>query len=298
MDSHAWLGSQELKNEILTDLNEDLARERYIQGTYLAAADSDDQAFYGCHVGCLMMAWARYDNRRGPDPDPLTFLAGNYTEYSARWHGQVPEKLGMPRDVAEFWDKFYEKLPPTLAPQFAVTSLACVPVGADLRTVLHQLAAWLLVDEHAGFLAGAEPRTSDEQQLQSYLVVLGSYWAHRAQDYTRSPHIGVDPIQTDEMAEAIREIGRGLNRDTQPRFNWAFQALHSATSGTVTHHVVCALIDEWAEMMREGDAILPDVGPLSDPFAEYDMPADDWPLWTIATKFFQLCAAAPQGPAQ
>lgn len=292
MDSYAWLGSMQLKEEILADLAEDQARDRYVQGSYIAGANDEEQAFFGCHVGCLMMAQARYENRHGDHaPEPLYALARAREEVAPAWHGQVPEKLGMPRDLAEFWDKFFEALPSDLAPRWAVESLECVPVGADLRNVLHQLIAWLLVDEKAGFLARApEPTTSDEQQLGSYLVVLGSYWQHRAQDYTRSSHVGLDPIQTDEMAQRIQDLGRGIGHDERSPYYWASLALHSAASGTVTHHVAGALINEWVEAFHSGAVVFPDD---YDPFTGED--ADQNPRWFIANKFFDLCAHAPQG---
>jgi hypothetical protein len=292
-DANAWLGSKELKEEILHDLADDLEKDRYVQGSYLTGAEDDEKAFYGCHVGCLMVAAARYDNRRHDDPAPLDVLASGVAE-RGMWHDLVVEKLGMPRDLAQFWDKFYEQLPASLAPRFAVESLRCVPVGADLRTVLHQLITWLLGDEHAGFLARARPGTAAEQELQSYLVVFGAYWAARAQDYTRPAHVGLGPIHTDELAEKVRTIGADITDDVGSPFYWAAQALRSAASGTATHHVAGALICEWVAAIDAGAMEMPRL-PLIDPF-EDEMLAHEQPWWLVAAKFFQLCAAAPQGP--
>lgn len=291
-DSNAWLGSIELKEEILRDLAEDLELERYVQGSYIASANDDDQAFYGCHVGCLMMARARYDNRRDSSPVRLVDLLTGVLERGLSWHGQVPEMLGMPRDLAEFWDKTYEKLPPDLAPRFAVESLECVPVGADLRTVLHRLIAWLLDDPQAGFLAGArEPRTTAELQLGSYLVMLGALWNNRAQDYTRPAHIGLDLIDTEDLADKIPSIGREIEDDLGSPFYWATLAMHSAARGTVTHHVAGALIDEWAEAFENRAIGFP---ADYDPFGDGEAQANN-PLWFIVRKFFDLCATSPQG---
>lgn len=291
-DSNAWLGSLQLKEEILRDLAEDLAQERYVQGSYLAGANDDDQAFFGCHVGCLMMARARYDNRRSDEPFTLAELVTGFEERSSAWHGQVPELLGMPRDVAEFWDKMYEKLPPDLAPRFAVESLECVPVGADLRTVLHRLIVWLLDDPQAGFLAGArEPRTTAELELSSYLVMLAALWNNRAQEHTKLAHMGLDAFSDlEELAAKIPSIGRDIEDDLESPFYWATMAMHSAVRGSVTHHVACALIDEWAEALENRAIVFP------EPYDAFsDEPGADNPLWFIALKFFDLCAHSPQG---
>ena len=290
MDSYAWLGLPELKEEILRDLAEDLARQRYVQGTYIAGANDEGQAFFGCHVGCLMMAQARYENRREDDPNPLYALVSAREEHAASWHGKIPEKLGMPSDLARFWDSFFEKLPEFLAPRFAVESLACVPVGADLRNVLHNLIVWLLVDDRAGFLAGArEPATPDEQQLGSYMTVVGDYWKHRAQDYTRSSQVALDPALADDMIPKVTALVQGIDHDVNSPYHWAYMAVHSALSGTIAHHVAGALAGEWVEAFDNGAITFPD---YYDPFAD---DTENEPLWFIARKFFELCAEAPQG---
>lgn len=296
-DANAWLGSAELKAEIMHDLSEDLERERYVQGSYLTGAEDSEKAFYGCHVGCLMMAAARYENRRDADPPlALSVLAGEVAGRASggMWHHLVTEKLGMPRDLAEFWDKVYEQLPPSLAPRFAVDSLECVQPGADLRTVLHQLIVWLLIDPQGGFLARARPVTTAEQELGSYLQVLGALWNARAQDYTLPAHEGIGRIQTEQLAESVAIVAGDITKDAGSPFHWAALALHSAASGTVTHHVAGALICEWVESIDAGAMKLPDV-PLIDPF-EDEILAHERPWWLVATKFFQLCENAPQGP--
>jgi hypothetical protein len=290
-DSNAWLGSLELKEEILRDLAEDLQLERYVQGSYITGANDDDQAFYGCHVGCLMMARACYDNRRDSNPLRLVDLVTETLERGYLWHGHVPEKLGMPRDLAEFWDKTYEKLPPDLAPRFAVQSLQCVPVGADLRNVLARLIAWLLDDPQAGFLAGArEPQKTAELKTGSYLVMLGALWTQRAQDYTKPAHVPLDvTANLEDLADEIPAIGTDIEDNLGSPFYWATMAMHSAIRGTVTHHIAGALIDEWADAFENRAIGFPaDYDPL-------DEDAGDNPLWFIARKFFDLCATSPQG---
>lgn len=285
-DSNAWLGSLELKEEILRDLAEDLERERYVQGTYLAHAEDNDQAFYGCHVGCLMMARARYDNRRSEHPaGALAELMPGLQEVSSTWHHEVPDKLGMPRALAEFWDKTFEKMPAELAPRFAIESLQCVPVGGDLRNVLPRLIVWLLDDPQAGFLAGApDPHTTAEGQIGAYLVVAGELWKTRAQDYTVPAQTGIN--LTENITAAVGHV----ESDAASPYYWASLALGSAISGAATQHVAGALLDEWAEALENGAIAFP------EPRDHFDnTPGSGDPLWFVAQKFFELCATSPQG---
>ena len=288
MDSYAWLGSLELKEEILADLADDLARDRYVQGSYIAGANDGEQAFYGCHVGCLMMAHSRYENRRIRVPEPLYALARAREEAASTWHNEVPDKLGMPYVVAQFWDTFFEKLPPELAPRFAVESLVCVPVGADLRTVLASLIAWLLTDPTAGFLAGEQGATPGEVKIREYVDVVGDMWRQCAADRARPAARGLEWSELDSVQDSIRMAAHGVPAVMTSRFYYASIALLSATSGAGVHHVALALISEYVDAIADSAIPMP---PMVDEFEDSERPA----LWAIAEKFFDLCSKAPQG---
>jgi hypothetical protein len=88
---------------------------------------------------------------------------------------------------------------------------------------------------------------------------------------------------------------RGFPTDPTARFHWAALALASASSGAGVVHVANALIDEWAEAVTEGAMPLPELADQPFDFADDTLDLRDRALWVVATKLFELCAAAPQG---
>jgi hypothetical protein len=291
-DSYAWKGDSALKEEILADLNEDLARERYVQGQYLSEASDSDRAFYGCHVGCLMMAKARYDNRRSQHPIDLYYLAGDRDDRASTWHGEVPAELGMPGAIAHFWDRFFEKIAPELAPHFAVRSLECVPVGADLRLVLPKLVAWMLTDPAEGFLAGAaDPQTSGENQVNGYMETVGALWQARAERLDIHPAYGLEREDVDPLQEGLHNAARGVIHDVRSPYHWAAAALPVAGSPQASYSVAEDVAGEYATAMEVQAITFP---ATTDPFDDEAVGAGNG-LWVVAEKFFALCAAAPQG---
>jgi hypothetical protein len=178
-------------------------------------------------------------------------------------------------------------MPATLAPRFAVESLECVPVGADLRNVLCALIAWLLTDPVAGFLAGEQGATPAEAKVREYVDVVGAMWQQRADNHTMQAATGIGLAELEVLESDIRDAAHGVPVDCDSRFYYASLALLSAASGSVVHHVALALIDEYTEAISDNAIPLPVFNQFDNP----DRPA----LWAVAEKFFDLCSKAPQG---
>ena len=160
-DRGAWHGDQALKDRIVELLLEDQRLNRYEQGTYLRPwnrynqyRETAEQAFRGCHIGCLMMAHKRatqYTREELSNVVSLESMAVAAEAKAADWHYAMPAALGIPEWLAHLWDSTFESVPPQHAAQFAVHSLQALPVGADIRPLRAQLLLWLVhrVDEEA-----------------------------------------------------------------------------------------------------------------------------------------------------
>ena len=136
----AWHGNPELKTATVAALNEDLAKDRYIRGTY---ARHFGHEWRGCHIGCLVMA-----SKRAVNGGALTDLV-NIAE-STSWHQHAEDLYGIPKPLAYLWDRTYESVELAEAPRFAVASVDAVPVGADLSLVVSHLMRDLIADPERG----------------------------------------------------------------------------------------------------------------------------------------------------
>lgn len=301
---NAWHGEQVLKEEIVSDLRDDLEQERFNQGGYLESHEGDRE-FVGCHIGCLMMAKTRYKMRRNKPGEPLLRLntiATVLADEAASWHENLPAELGIPTAVGHFWDKMFESLPAELAPRFAVESLECIEAGADLSTVLPELIVWMITDPHDGFLRTTiYPLSDREHEIRAHAEQVAQVWRDRAADRTINPSTGLPGKVAGRLYAETPLYADGGDGP----FARLTHALRYATAGAPTGHAAAEVACSYAESVELGALTI--VGHLAvDPFEPFE-DEDAFPavgegeraLWLVAKKFFALCASAPsQGPAQ
>ena len=93
-------------------------------------------------------------------------------------HGQAhlayEKELGIPIQIAHLQDFLFENLPNEEAKDFPVDFLEAIPVGEDLKPVLHQFLYWLLVDPEDGVIQYAQDE-KEEQVKEAILSVADLY---------------------------------------------------------------------------------------------------------------------------
>ena len=67
-------------------------------------------------------------------------------------HQAYEDELGIPEQLAYLQDMIFDSLPIEEARDLTVDFLESIPVGADLRPVVHQFLHWLLVDSGDGVI--------------------------------------------------------------------------------------------------------------------------------------------------
>ena len=89
-------------------------------------------------------------------------------------HEAYETKLGIPIQLAYLQDLIFEELPSKEAKDFPVDFLESIPVGEDLKPVLHQFLYWLLVDPEDGVIQYAQDE-EEEQVKEAILSVADLY---------------------------------------------------------------------------------------------------------------------------
>ncbi len=89
-------------------------------------------------------------------------------------HQAYETKLGIPIQLAYLQDWIFEELPNKEAKDFPVDFLESIPVGEDLKPVLHQFLYWLLVDPEDGVIQYAQDE-KEEQVKEAILSVADLY---------------------------------------------------------------------------------------------------------------------------
>ena len=89
-------------------------------------------------------------------------------------HQAYETKLGIPIQLAYLQDWIFEELPSKEAKDFPVDFLESIPVGEDLKPVLHRFLYWLLVDPEDGVIQYAQDE-EEEQVKEAILSVADLY---------------------------------------------------------------------------------------------------------------------------
>lgn len=177
LDRGAWRGDPQLKERILELMREDQQFDRLKQGVYLRdynrfAGETAQQAFRGCHIGCLMMAHKRatqYTPHELAEVVNLESMALAVQHRAQSWHDELPDALGIPSWVGHMWDSTFEQVTAERAPRFAVLSLEVLPVGADCRPLMPMLASWLVAQVDESRLRPSEAFTALKADLVAAL---------------------------------------------------------------------------------------------------------------------------------
>ena len=128
----AFHGDPKVKEKYLARVKAHRAADEIVQGHYWENGK-------GCAVGCTI---------HGSD------------------HQAYETELGIPIQLAHLQDWIFENIPNKEAKNFPVDFLESIPVGVDLKLVLHQFLHWLLVDPEDGVIQYAQ----DEEQVKEAIL--------------------------------------------------------------------------------------------------------------------------------
>lgn len=109
----SYLNDPKLKEITIKSMQDDIAAERLVKGTYWSEKKGN-----GCFVGCVI---------RGSE------------------HSKFEDKLGIPTYLARIADNIFENLEYEDAKKFSVDFLESIPVGVDLMGIFDKLAHTMLV---------------------------------------------------------------------------------------------------------------------------------------------------------
>ena len=132
----AFHGDPEVKEKYVGRVQAHRKADQIVQGQYWEDGK-------GCAVGCTI---------HGSD------------------HQAYETELGIPVQLAHLQDCIFEDLPNEEAKDFPVDFLESIPVGADLKLVLHQFLYWLLVDPQDGVIQYAQGE-GEKQMKEAILSV-------------------------------------------------------------------------------------------------------------------------------
>ena len=136
----AFHGDPKVKEKYLARVKAHQKADQIVQGHYWDRGR-------GCAVGCTI---------HGQD------------------HQAYETKLGIPIQLAYLQDWIFEELPSKEAKDFPVDFLESIPVGEDLKPVLHRFLYWLLVDPEDGVIQYAQDE-EEEQVKEAILSVADLY---------------------------------------------------------------------------------------------------------------------------
>ncbi len=155
----AYLGSPELKTQMLALADEHRKADHIVRGTYYVPGLAG-QWTGGCAVGCTL------ESARRLAGEPLEdFKHGNHAAYETY--------LGIPRVLARLEDGIFEGLEES-ALDWPARFLGAICPGADLSMVWPRFAHWLLTNPDGGVQTGVKLRPA-----------IGPSIAHVAELYQR-----------------------------------------------------------------------------------------------------------------
>ena len=134
----AFHGDPKVKEKYLARVKAHRAADEIVQGQYWGNGK-------GCAVGCTI---------HGSD------------------HQAYETELGIPIQLAHLQDWIFENIPNKEAKNFPVDFLESIPVGVDLKLVLHQFLHWLLVDPEDGVIQYAH----DEEQVKEVILSVADFY--------------------------------------------------------------------------------------------------------------------------
>lgn len=137
----AWHGSAAIREDAIRRMHMHRAEDSIVQQVYQLIDTTLASGYRGCAIGCLLPKGEALP----PSPEVLTPAGG--------WHVQAEEHFGIPASVAHLIDRLFEMVPQSCAPDFAVSTVEAIAVGADLSLVPSHLMVDLLGDPKQGLIA-------------------------------------------------------------------------------------------------------------------------------------------------
>ncbi len=131
-------------------------------------------------------------------------------------HEAYETKLGIPIQLAYLQDMIFEELPNKEAKDFPVDFLESIPVGEDLKPVLHRFLYWLLVDPEDGVIQYAQDE--EEEQVKEAILSVADLYSRvmKGQEVTNEQWSAARGA-----AWAAREAARGTARGAAWAAAWA-----------------------------------------------------------------------------
>ena len=164
----AWHNDPALKAETVARMRAHAAADEFVQGTY-ATVDGDSIWLRGCFHGCLTVEKIAVERGLPLRRAALWMQGESYHEHAERlW--------GIPRQLGQLLDSFFEELPSDYAGRWAVAVTEAIPVGADLSLVAARMIHDLMIDPQHGVrqhtIEGSAQRAAVDTVAELYAKIL------------------------------------------------------------------------------------------------------------------------------
>ena len=134
---NAFHGSQELKNNLLIEVEKHRVADQIVSGTY---GREGSGVWVGCGVGCSIQS---YNNL-------------HRTNHKTDNHASYEPLFGIPQVLARLEDCMFEGMPAEDRAAWPGKFFSAIEPGSDLSTVWPKFAIWLLVDPDNGVIRHAK----------------------------------------------------------------------------------------------------------------------------------------------